>query len=81
MYSRSMEIDHTGVNIPTRIERHHINSEMSGTTTDDSLKEGTNQTVHTEAADQSLDGEKVEKIIDDGHLIQIKASNSEVRVC
>ena len=41
-------------------------------------REAAEETVHTETADDTLVGEKTGKHLDDGHLIQIKASNSEV---
>ena len=86
-HSNSMETVHNNNNVT---DRNSIEMVVTGDhvldSSDDHSPEGIEQTVHTEAAEQtvhtaddSLVGLKTGKDLNDGHLIQIKASNSEVK--
>ena len=78
-YSSSMEKGHNNNNVTDNstemvVPGDHVLDRSDGHSTED-----TEQSVHREAAGDSFVDEKTGKDIDDGHLIQIKATNSEVR--
>ena len=74
--SNRMDSSDIAVSEHNRIETDHVTDKVCDT--NDHVLEGTEENPHCEVVDDSVGGEPTVKEKDDSHLIQIKASNSEV---